>query len=57
MKNIIFIVNIGGDDDRNKPYHFSIKCWKKWADKNETQIELDEAEGWAKDLWISYDKK
>ena len=38
MKNIIFIVNIGGDDDRNKPYHFSIKCWKKWADKNNAEL-------------------
>lgn len=38
MKNIIFIVNIGGDDDRNKPYHFSIKCWKKWADKNNAEV-------------------
>jgi len=38
MKNIIFIVNIGGGDDRNKPYHFSIKCWKKWADKNNAEV-------------------
>ena len=38
MKNIVFIVNIGGDDDRNKPYHFSIKCWKKWADKNNAEL-------------------
>ena len=38
MKNIIFIVNIGGDDDRNKPYHFSIKCWKTWADKNNAEL-------------------
>jgi len=38
MKNIVFIVNIGGDDDRNKPYHFSIKCWKTWADKNNAEL-------------------
>ena len=38
MKNIIFIVNIGGDDDRNKPYHYSITCWKKWADKNNAEV-------------------
>ena len=30
---------------------------KKWAKQDETQIELHEAEGWAKDMWISYDKE
>ena len=28
---------------------------KKWASKEETQIELDEAQGWAKKMWLSYD--
>ena len=38
MNNIIFIVNIGGGDDRNKPYHYSIKSWKSWADKNNAEL-------------------
>ena len=29
---------------------------KAWAKPNETHIELDEAEGWAYDEWISYDR-
>jgi hypothetical protein len=38
MKNIIFIVNIDNDNNRNKPYHYSIKSWKKWADKNNAEV-------------------
>ena len=38
MKNIVFIVNIGGGDDRNKPYKYSIKSWEKWADKNNAEL-------------------
>jgi len=40
MNNIVFIVNIGGDDDRNKPYHFSIKSWKYWCKKNNAELFL-----------------
>jgi len=29
---------------------------KAWAKPNETQIELDEATGWAKEMWESYDR-
>tara|TARA_R110002020_G_scaffold100458_1_gene237434 strand:+ start:362 stop:1153 length:792 start_codon:yes stop_codon:yes gene_type:complete len=33
MKNIIFIPNIDCGDGRNKPYHYSIKSYKKWAEQ------------------------
>lgn len=31
--NIVFIPNIDTKNDRNRPYHFSINSWKKWAEK------------------------
>lgn len=31
--NIIFIPNIKTNNNRNKPYHFSINSWKKWAEQ------------------------
>ncbi len=31
--NIVFIPNIDTKNNRNKPYHFSINSWKKWAEK------------------------
>ena len=34
MADIVFIPNIPAGDGRNTPYHFSIKSWKKWAEKH-----------------------
>ena len=31
--NIVFIPNIDTKNNRNRPYHFSINSWKKWAEK------------------------
>ena len=33
MKNIVFIPNIDCGDNRNAPYQYSIKSWKKWAEQ------------------------
>ena len=36
MKNIVFIVNLpeSKKQGRNTPYHYSVKSWEKWCDKN-----------------------
>ena len=31
--NIVFIPNINLGNDRNSPYHYSIKSWQKWAEQ------------------------
>ena len=37
--NIVFIPNIDTKNNRNRPYHFSIKSWKKWAEQfNDIQV-------------------
>ena len=41
MKDIIFIPNIDCGDDRNKPYHYSIKSWQQWA-KQYDDVEIIE---------------
>lgn len=33
--NIVFIPNIDTKNNRNRPYHFSINSWKKWAEQFE----------------------
>ena len=38
MKNIIFIPNIDLGNNRSTPYHYSVKSWKKWCDKNKCQL-------------------
>ena len=45
MKNIVFIPNINLGNNRNTPYHYSIKSWKKWSEQyNDIEvIEWDEA--------------
>jgi len=64
-KGIIYNYNIGArfpDDLSPKEYREKYKIClfntshKAWARKNETQIELHEATGWAKDLWMKYEK-
>ena len=37
MKNIVFIPNVDLGNGRNQPYHYSIKSWQKWCDKNNVQ--------------------
>lgn len=34
MKNVVFIPNIDLGNSRSEPYHYSIKSWKNWCDKN-----------------------
>ena len=43
--NIVFIPNINLGNNRNTPYHYSIKSWQKWAEQYEDVkvIEWDEA--------------
>ena len=43
--NIVFIPNIDLGNNRNTPYHYSIKSWRQWAKQyNDIKvIEWDEA--------------
>lgn len=34
MKNVVFIPNIDLGNGRSNPYHYSIKSWKYWCEKN-----------------------
>jgi len=36
MKNVVFIPNIDLGNSRSTPYHYSIKSWKKWCEKNDS---------------------
>ncbi len=36
--NIVFIPNIDLGNGRNNPYHYSIKSWQKWCDKNNVKL-------------------
>ena len=38
MKNIVFIPNIDLGNGRNNSYHYSIKSWKQWCDKNDCEL-------------------
>lgn len=38
MKNVVFIPNISLGNGRNTPYHYSIKSWKYWCDKNGVEL-------------------
>ena len=38
MKNVVFIPNVATGNGRSTPYHFSVKSWKKWADKNDALL-------------------
>ena len=42
--NIVFIPNVDLGNNRNTPYHYSIKSWKKWAEQYDDVkvIEWDE---------------
>ena len=43
--NIVFIPNINLGNNRNTPYHYSIKSWKNWSKQysNVKVIEWNEA--------------
>lgn len=36
--NIVFIPNIDLGNGRSGPYHYSVKSWQKWCDKNEVTL-------------------
>jgi len=36
--NIVFIPNIDLGNGRNNPYHYSVKSWQKWCDKNDVKL-------------------
>ena len=38
MKNIVFIPAIDAGRSRHQAYHYSIKSWKSWADKNNCEV-------------------
>tara|TARA_Y100001963_G_scaffold29745_1_gene40474 strand:+ start:5734 stop:6507 length:774 start_codon:yes stop_codon:yes gene_type:complete len=38
MRNIVFIPNINLGDGRNNSYHYSVKSWKAWCDKNDCEL-------------------
>jgi len=38
MKNIVFIPNIDLKNDRSNSYHYSIKSWKYWCNKNDCEL-------------------
>ena len=37
-KNVVFIPNISLGNGRNSSYHYSIKSWKHWCDKNDCEL-------------------
>lgn len=64
-KNTVYNYNIGAEFPHNltpKEYQSNYKIClfntshKAWARPNETQIELHEADGWAKEIWESYER-
>ena len=38
MKNIVFIPSIDLGNSRSDSYHYSIKSWKRWCDKNDCEL-------------------
>ena len=38
MQNIVFIPNIDLGNGRSTPYHYSVKSWQKWCDKNDVKL-------------------
>ena len=37
-KDVVFMLNIDLGNGRSTPYHYSIKSWKKWCNKNEVNL-------------------
>ena len=38
MKNIVFIPNINLENNRSSSYHYSVKSWKYWCDRNDCEL-------------------
>ena len=38
MQNIVFIPNIDLGNGRSTPYHYSVRSWQKWCDKNDVKL-------------------
>ena len=38
MKNVVFIPNVDLGNGRSTPYHYSVKSWQKWCDKNNCEL-------------------
>ena len=38
MKNVVFIPNIDLKNGRNNSYHFSVKSWQQWCDRNNATL-------------------
>jgi len=38
MKNVVFIPNINLKNNRSNSYHYSVKSWKYWCDKNDCEL-------------------
>ena len=38
MKNIVFMPNINLGNGRNNSYHYSVKSWEKWCNKNGCEL-------------------
>ena len=40
QSNIVFMIKIKneGNEDRSKPYEYSVKSWKQWASKNNAEV-------------------
>ena len=38
MKNVVFIPNIDLGNGRNNSYHYSVKSWKNWCEKNDCEL-------------------
>ena len=36
--NVVFIPNVDLKNGRSNPYHYSIKSWKHWCDKNDVKL-------------------
>lgn len=36
--NVVFIPNIDLKNGRSNPYHYSVKSWKHWCDKNDVKL-------------------
>ena len=38
MKNVVFMPNIDLGNGRADTYHYSVKSWKYWCNKNNTEF-------------------
>ena len=56
-KNVVFILNVDLENGKSTPYHYSIKSWKHWCEKNDVLFfELNEFIVDPKELHINIQK-